>query len=432
MNATKPQTPLIHIQQFKCSNCGGELRVINPRTNFIACQYCGTVQEARTEAHKMLLQLSRPSEFPPMGFIRLGMEAVFNGLKHRVIGRTRWHSTFQEWDGESQQYEPSTWQFDEWLLLNEHYAYFYLVEDKEGFALSYPHIPQHPNLPTSSGWIKDFQTGERRRVLELGEAQVVYFEGESTYQIEIDKKINFAEYKVGSTVFVVESHFYKGTQELQEIEFWREVPITYQQVLQAFAQNPAIQAMVKAHLARRNINRTIVRGFRWLAIACLLAFIASFSYTSVLDVTYAVPFVIGKGYDAQDSVQLIGQSERFVLDKPGEMIEFTISVVANGFRDGWVGLEICNANDEVVNTLEGNFYQESEESSTAAYDIYKVDKPGEYYVKIYVEPQSWLSENESSVRVEVSRVWMLGRYYIIGFFLFIMMATILSVILPQK
>jgi DNA-directed RNA polymerase subunit RPC12/RpoP len=85
----RQQRYLQSVQQLKCGNCGGELQVVNPRTNFIACQYCGTVQEAKTEEHKILLKLAQPSQSPPMRFIKLGMEAIFDGVKHKVIGRTR-------------------------------------------------------------------------------------------------------------------------------------------------------------------------------------------------------------------------------------------------------------------------------------------------------------------------------------------------------
>lgn len=416
MSTIRQQQYIKSVQQFKCSNCGGELQVLNPRTNFIACQYCGTVQEAKTPEHKILLQLSKPSQFPPMRFIRLGMEAAFDGIRYKVIGRTRWRTQYKEWDAESSKYEDGTWQFDEWLLLSQYYSFAYLVEDKEGFAMSYPFVPRHPNLPTNDGWIKNFYSGDRTRVSEYGKATVIHFEGESTYQIEVGKEINFAEYKAGNTVFVVESHFYKDSTELQEIEFWREPALSYQQVLEAFANNPSVKTKKDTFTNRIKRYDFFIRSFFLLAALCFIAFLVSFSFNKILDVTYPV----SNNFDSpsEGNIHPIAVTERFLLDKPGELVEVIVSINSNGFRDGWVGIEICNAQDEVINTMEGDFYDEGDESITSTSKVYKVDKAGEYYIKVYIEPQSWISTSESGVRVEVDRVWMLGRYYLIGFIVF--------------
>jgi predicted RNA-binding Zn-ribbon protein involved in translation (DUF1610 family) len=430
MSTIRQQKYIKSVEQFKCSSCGGELQVVNPRTNFIACQYCGTVQEAKTQDHKILLQLSKPSKFPPMRFIKLGMEAEFDGVKYKVIGRTRWRTQYKEWDAESGKYEDSTWQFDEWLLLSQYYSFVYLVEDREGFAMSYPFVPRHPNLPTQDGWINNFYSGDRTRVSEYGKATIIHFEGESTYQIEVGKEINFAEYKAGNTVFVVESHFYKDSTELQEIEFWREPALSYAQILQAFSQNPEVKRKKEKYTARKKTYQFFVRSFFMLAAACFVAFFLSFSAKKVLDVTYPIPYSFSNS--SSDSMRLIATTERFTLDKQDEMIEFILSISSNGFRDGWAGIEICNAQDEVVNTMEGDFYDEGDEGLTSTSQVYKVDKTGEYYIKLYVEPTSWLSVYESGVRIEVERVWMLSRYYIIGFVIFLICGFIASVIIPSK
>lgn len=430
MSTIRQQKYLQSVRQFKCSNCGGELQVVNPRTNFVGCQYCGSVQEAKTESHKVLLKLAKPSQSPPMRFIKLGMEAVFNGVKHKVIGRTRWRTSYKEWDSESQQYENSTWQFDEWLLLSEHYSFAYLVEDKEGFSLSYPYVPRYPNLPTSEGWVKEYNSGDRKRVTEFGTGKIVHFEGESTYQIEVDKEINFAEYKTGNTVYVVESHFYKGTKELQEIEFWREPSVSYAQVLEAFSQNPEVKQKKEQYVTRRKTYRFFVVSFFLLAAVCFAAFFLSLSAKKVVDVTYNIPYTISNS--SSDSMQLIATTDRFVLEQQDEMIEFILSVSSNGFRDGWAGMEICNAQDEVINTMEGDFYDEGDESTTMTSQVYKVDKTGEYYIKLYVEPKTWISSYESGLRIEVDRVWMLSRYYITGFFIFLICGIIAAVITPAE
>src|SRR3712207_130113 len=135
MNSSiRSQSYFQSVQQFKCVNCAGELNIINTRTRYIGCQYCGSVLDARSPAHEVITRLNAPAQFPPHSFIKLGMTAIFNGKKHQVLGRTRWKSEYQErWSEEGETgYSSEQWEYDEWVLMSENRTYFYLIEDAEG------------------------------------------------------------------------------------------------------------------------------------------------------------------------------------------------------------------------------------------------------------------------------------------------------------
>ena len=58
----KTQDQLASVNQFNCKNCGAAHEVMNPRAQYVACQYCGSVLEANTEAHKVLQNLGKPEK----------------------------------------------------------------------------------------------------------------------------------------------------------------------------------------------------------------------------------------------------------------------------------------------------------------------------------------------------------------------------------
>lgn len=213
------------IRQFKCNNCGGELELQNKQSQFVACPYCGSVADSSSEAYKILTKMENPSMFPPMSFIKIGMEGVINGKVHHVVGRTRRRNTYREYwveDGESG-YSNETWILDEWQLISEDATYLTIVEDNEGFHLVKQIIPKYPTMPRGE-YMKDFFNNSDRRVAEYGDTEIMFFEGESTYMIQVGDKSRFSEYSDGDSSFSAEWRFKNG--EVKEIEFFEEKPIS--------------------------------------------------------------------------------------------------------------------------------------------------------------------------------------------------------------
>ncbi len=153
---------------------------------------------------------------------------------HHVIGRTRRQNDYKEYwveDGESG-YSDETWILDEWLLISEDATYFTLVEDEEGYTIVKPVIPKYPSFPQGEK-MQDFHSGNKKRVLEYGETEILYYEGESTYLVRTGDKSAFSDYSGGrSTTYSAEWRYKNG--EVKEIEFFEEVPITRSELLKAF------------------------------------------------------------------------------------------------------------------------------------------------------------------------------------------------------
>ncbi len=248
------------IRQFRCKNCGGEIQLQNRRTQYVACQYCGSVSDADSEAGKILTKMADPADYPSMSFIKLGMEGTFNGKLHHVIGRTRRQNTYKEYweeDGEAG-YSDEVWIFDEWLLISEDGTYFTIVEDEERYYFVAPVIPLYPSLPQGQRMQDFFKKNKEHRVTEYGETQIMYYEGESTYLVQAGLKSEFAQYESGRSSYSAEWRYEEGN-EIKEIEFFEETTIPVKKLKEAFGITKKVGSKSKKTEARKGIkNRYII------------------------------------------------------------------------------------------------------------------------------------------------------------------------------
>lgn len=194
----------VSAKKLSCTNCGGTLEVRNKRAQYISCLYCGAVLDLNSQTYQIIQQLQDPKEFRPYSFIRLGTELKLFGVNYIVIGRTRWQSIFKEYyeeideEGEIESgYTYETWEYDEWLLYSEYKNYLFLIEDREGFAISASIIPTKPNLPQKFEFqkISFFERTRGQIVQEYGKNVILYFEGESTYLKKLGEPAFFAMYR---------------------------------------------------------------------------------------------------------------------------------------------------------------------------------------------------------------------------------------------
>lgn len=455
MSKPPPLLSLADAKQFKCTACGNALQVLNRRTRYVGCPYCGAVADATSEAHQKLMQMPSPSRFPPRSFIKLGMAAQFGGANYRVIGRTRWQMNYQEYDSESNSYESSTWTYDEWLMLSQYGTYFYLMEDAEGYKISRAFIPKYPTAKGTSE-IRNFHTGKVVRVQEYGRATVEFFEGESTYQVAPGDAIIFANYQDGQKTYAVECRLANaGGSEIKEVEFWEDVPIGRREVLSAFAVNKEV-ADLKTDTetkSKRSLSMALFTGL--LAVLSFIGMLASCSNTLIHSEMLATdqatlqqelppekpeadmqrleqlsnsPDELQRYTDSlaqsqfanteEANVRLIGQTQPFTLTKPGTIVCFESSVEISGYFDCWLGTEIVKANGEVANVFEGDLYRDDESHTTASV-IYKLDEPGQYFLRIYTERNAILpSGSNLQVKAAVYEEKMLSRYFIMAWLLF--------------
>ncbi len=312
------------IRQFRCTSCGGELELQNPRTRYVACPYCGSVADASSDAFHVLTKYANPSDFSPRSFLKLGKEAVLFGKAYKIIGRTRWRSTYTEqWyeDGETG-YETGSWQYDEWLLISEDATYFYIIEDSDGFYFSFSIIPPYPSLPEGKHINDFYMSGRLINATEFGSSEILYFEGESTYLVKPGRKVGYSEYKSSSNLdtdsiytpglgsFIAEWR-YNDEGKIQEIEFFREQKVWRGKLEYAFMTEEERMELEQRERAKllekqkvRKTNKRIfqIGGLINLFVGLFLLIMysgSSYSYTPAFKQVFKYPVQA----DAKDFVQ---------------------------------------------------------------------------------------------------------------------------------
>lgn len=282
MSEIKSQRFVEDIKQFNCPNCGHQLTLINKKTRYVGCNYCGTVSDPKSEVSKIIMKLNAPSKYPPFSFLELGMKAIINGLEYRIIGRTRWQTTHMEyWKENSYEgYGTEKWVYDEWLLMGERFDYFYIVEDAEGFYISKNIVPEYPSLPTNKPFLAqgiDPKPNQNQPLTELGSAKVVYFEGETTYQIKPGDTIHFASYKKNSFSYVIEWRTDEDNPnnqfEIKEIEFFEEKKVPISTLEKWFSHDPVASDNI-FKLFKRYLWTKKILG--WSAVICLILAIVDY------------------------------------------------------------------------------------------------------------------------------------------------------------
>jgi predicted RNA-binding Zn-ribbon protein involved in translation (DUF1610 family) len=426
-------------KQFKCNGCGGELRLINKRTRFVGCPYCGAVADVNTEAHKVIAQMEKPSKFPPYTFLRVGMIATFEGIKYQIIGRTRFVSNFKEfWQEENQKgYTDERWEYDEWQLMGEDFTYFYLIEDAEGFKSSHVFYPQFPNLPKGD-FIQDFNTNKQKRINEYGSSNIVYFEGEATYEVRVGSTHSFAMYKGGKENYEVETRL-SDTKEAKEISFYREKSYQIEEILTAFGEDERLKTFKQSFESLKRSRRMVRRMY---LVASIIYFFLMFFSLAENDV-FTQNFKLSdyKMVSQTDSLtEYVIYSDFFELKDLQRVHGFNLTVNMPDNMDSYTEIQVQDEQKNVVNELAGNFYRASgdeawaedgesgiehwEENETSITEFYQLDSAGRYQVKMNVQ----ISKNQPEQVFYTLRVTQtnLSRYYTIGFFVCMFMAIFAS------
>jgi len=422
-------------KQFKCPSCGGGLAIVNKRSNYLTCHYCGSVLDAKSEAHEVLTKIGKPILNQPMDFVKIGMYGRFQNINYRVIGRTRWKMKYKEWDGEDSVFENSTWEYDDWLLISEFGTYFYLVEDTEGFARSNTFWPKNPGLPAGE-WLPDFNSGVKIRAQEYGTATVAFFEGESTYRVKPGDQISFANYEDRGNTYVVEYRTFEGSQELQEVKFWCDAPLSRTQLINAFAEkNPEVAQMkaqqrpVKAQAQPKGNSFTWAYRMCWaVSVAYFVMCFVSCSTDEMFKQSFPVdmstlqnqaatisPDASPSDASEESNVRFIAETTPFALANQNEMVSFNLGYEVYGYFDAWVGAEIVDNTGEVVNAFESDLYRD-DESSTSTYVTFKVDKPGKYTMRLYTEKGAIFNSSIPlpQVYAKVEKEYLLSRWFILA------------------
>jgi uncharacterized Zn-finger protein len=394
------------VKQFSCKSCGNALSAIHPRVKQVGCPYCGSLLDARSEEHQILEQLGTPGSHKPFSFIQLGMKARFEGREYYVIARSRWRMNYYEYwseDGDSG-YSKEVWIYDEWLLMDERRTYFYLVEDDDGFWRSDEIIPDSPAMMPEDKQLSFFVKQPLQRVQEFGEATLIYFEGESNYQVAKGEEIEFASYNAGDTYLYEIRKDEDG--QMKEVEFFQEVAISRRRILEAFEANGAVDQLKETFE-------------KWTFV--LQAAGVSF----LLMVVLAIVAMTGNGREIyRQSVLLSGISEEapavmgpIAISEKGLyklMLQVNMSTVNS---DAYVHAWLMDSDKQPVNSVGDNFYWETgyedgeswTEAQLESSKLFRAEETGSFSASVYAS-----ADSEGTVTLILYKGPMMSRYYIIA------------------
>lgn len=407
---TETATTSPSVKQFNCTSCGASLSVVHPRAREIACQYCGSVLDVNSEEHQILQKIGTPSKHEPFSFIRLGMVAELEDKHYQVIARTRWRQKYKEYwreEGESG-YSNEVWVYDEWLLIDVDRTYLYLIEDREGYWISEEIIPETPMLLPRNLRMSFFQQQSDRQVQEYGGAEVIYFEGESNYQISKGDRIHFAAFDDRGISYSAEWRMVSKDQ-IKEIEFFKETPVSRRKLVEAFGDNEEL-AKLAERASRWNFHYQVAR-IAFLAFMALT--VLTFINSGKLVKEQYIPFsdlLQGDGY----------LTEPFSIDKRDLYRLNLIASDLNNNAEVYVFAYVLDSTGAAINTVEGNFFYytgyDSEgqwtEANLTDSKRFRVEETGQYRLQVFADPQAPVTNGR--LNVSLYQGVMLTRYAFIA------------------
>lgn len=439
MASVNTQQYFKQVKQFKCGNCGGEINIHRHRSNYIACQYCGAVSDITTDAHKTISKANNPSDYPPMSFIKLGMEGTFDGIKHYVIARTCWKNVYKEYwtEGFESGYSDEVWQFEEWLLVGENNTYFYLVEDENGYSVSKSFTPKFPSVPFGSQ-ITNFNTNAAERCSEYGHSTVEYFEGESTYQIKNGDRIGFASYNDGNASYITEWRIEKNN-EIKEIEFFEEIGISEKKLKQAFGlyknNQPLLEEDIKEN-KKRKFNRILL--FLAAFVFLVLTIVSTtnekgdFEPINATLTKFNTDMMFNKLENKDAAIDSTQKIYKYVTASPVYIDEtyntLAIDIISKltQISNAKITFKILDESMKEVKNIEMTLISEDPTSTEALEEkfdnIFKIDKSGNYNFDLQINTFGEGAYSNFDINIKIKEGIFISRYYIAGLVIFLLLA----------
>ena len=395
------------LKTVSCSACGGDLEIKNQRTKFVACQYCGTTSDisgAVTDVKK-----GNPVRFKPRSFLKIGMIGDFNGVAYQIIGRTAWHNNYQEWDSEDRKYYTEKWDFDEWTLLSDEGTYKTIIEDKEGYKIAETQIPKFPNIPDGhSNKMQHFHTNQEVLLQEFGTSYIRYFEGESTYLIQIDDFSKFAQYSSGASHIAEWRYF--DNKEIKEVEFFKETKIAKSKLLEFFGENPDVKAISNALKIAKNENKrtgSLILAFGILNLLVGIFFLSM--ENSTVATLFRVATLTQPSWTPLNDSTLVSEGEfdvKLIVPKDIPTISlFTSCNIPIDSLELKSRIILSNNQNETVAVIDDYFYSYLSDTDSSAYnstELHDFSSTGvdeELTVKMHFEIPKGFKERSDGISV---------------------------------
>ena len=184
---------------LNCTQCGSPISVRNGfKAKTVACPACAALLDLTSPKYEVLSQLE-VGKYPPRGHICVGMKGSIEDGAIEVVGRLRLKGSAYD-DEDGWEY----WFWDEWLVLTEKGAYFWIEEDEGKYTFNDIFMPEKPPPRSQFDDAKLGLNGEIYRIKERGEGTVHHVEGELTWKARLGDTISYLQAYGGGEAIAIE------------------------------------------------------------------------------------------------------------------------------------------------------------------------------------------------------------------------------------
>lgn len=357
-------------RSLTCPNCGGRTRIPHGAQDAY-CMHCG--QPVRL-SDAVLEEQNRARTFPPTTPLRLGMKARFRDAEYELTGRQVSREVS----------EGKTYQWEEFNLVSPEGHLLYLEFDEDKWKVSEPFVPETPLGPDQVRYftpgVSVSLDGRGALVTDAGTSQTVHAEGEFPWLVTLGQTKGYLDAAGAAGFYSVE-----WTEDA--VEFYRGQFLDERQVYSMFGLHDLL-----AGLARREQGLQSRRWFGWVLVAAsvvalVLWIVALASSGSVVpNGTGSVQLgSVGDDGARFGPIALKSRGAVYRLDISGQMTE----------QSNWVAAVLEDEEEQELIPVDREMWDESgtdedgrwHESDLSASTYFVLKQPGNYYVRLYAEPE---------------------------------------------
>ncbi len=358
----------LQVRAFNCPHCASPLSIHSPAIESIGCESCGSIIGVENENIRLLARAAQTVHEVPT--LPIGSKGRLAGIDWEIIGFLKRRTTVSGIDFE----------WSEYLLFCAGEGFAWLVEDQGHWNLART-VSQIPHVARGQ---YDFQyQGEKYRLFNTGNAEVVYVAGEFYWRVSVGESCLAEDYVCPPRMLSRELNDKEVTWSLAEY-------LTPDAVQQAFRPPQALPSPVGVYANQPNPHgerhRGICRLFWKLALVALviqLAFVLLGAAGTVLKHRFVFA-------PTQDEVSV--RSPEFVLksrartlhvrhatDISNNWLSLTTTLVDKATGKTWLGMQEI-AHYQGVD--DGESWSEGSRSDDI---VFRNVPPGTYYLAIDYE-----------------------------------------------
>jgi hypothetical protein len=329
----------------------------------------------------ILQEQASARQFPPTTPLRLGMKASYSGKEYELTGRQVMRQ--QDSDG------VYTW--EEWVLIAPDGDLLYLEFDEGKWKVSRLYTPQQPLGPDQLarfGPGSVIPLGNGALVSDHGEYRAVHAEGEFPYVVIPNRPVRFLDATARDAFYAVE-----WTEDA--IEFYQGRYLDARQVFMFFGLHAEVAALDRQALTLVSRRRFGALCLVTSLVTLVMWMVALGSGRPVTNGTGTTPVARAVGEGVRfGPIPLAGGGRVHRLELNGSMRE----------ESNWVQAIVEDETEQELFASERDMWDESgsdsdgywHESDLHASRDFVVRKPGNYYVRVYSEPDPGMTVGNSA------------------------------------